>query len=97
MTAYNEPLRDSLYSVGAASLLTVTHDLLLRAIEIYYRLKAISNMQTLVRESETRRCSAQKVSIVRKSLPGCARLLSWFALDKYACHTYYMLLAFSVH
>ncbi|KAH8621477.1 Zn(2)-Cys(6) zinc finger domain protein [Alternaria alternata] len=85
MAAHNEPLRNSLYSIGAASLLPVTHDSSLRAAEIHYRLKAIDGMQATIRELGVRCYSVEEMSNVRQGLLGCARLLSWYAPDKYRC------------
>ncbi|CAI9633047.1 unnamed protein product [Alternaria burnsii] len=82
MAAHNEPLRNSLYSIGAASLLPVTHDSSLRAAEIHYRLKAIDGMQATIRELGVRCYSVEEMSNVRQGLLGCARLLSWYAPDK---------------
>ncbi|KAF2995062.1 hypothetical protein E8E13_002082 [Curvularia kusanoi] len=82
MAAHNEPLRNSLYSIGAASLLPVTHDSSLRAAEIHYRLKAIDGMQAMIRELGTGIYSVEEMSNVRQGLLGCARLLSWYAPDR---------------
>lgn len=83
LAADNAPLRDALYSVGAAHWLTITKDSSYRTIELQYKGRAIRGMIALMNDLDDTNRDTQDLLPILESLLGCAVLLSWFAANRY--------------